>query len=82
VVTFGDAAYEVLKKNGKPMRLRDMTPEVLELKESKGRFPVVTLRIAMYRDTKQRFRRVSFGRYGLTEWKKQKGAAPVQERNK
>lgn len=67
--TWLQLTYEILKKKGEPMSIKEITKEALEIKTSSGKTPYHTIRVAMYRDTKGRFKRVGRGFYGLTEWK-------------
>lgn len=77
-MTFVDAAYRVLKDNGKPMHYKDITQQALNKGyiETKGKTPEATMTARISHDIKKegkksRFVRVERGIYGLSEWDKE-----------
>jgi len=65
---FKDLAFELLKKEGKPLHYKELTRRILKMKKSFGRTPEMTLISVMSKDP--RFVRVGPGLYSLRhiEW--------------
>ncbi|MBA7682619.1 hypothetical protein ES703_90971 [subsurface metagenome] len=78
-MTFLEAAYEILKKQGHPMRVGEITGLAIgsRLIEAHGKTPASTMAGCLYRAVSQEypkgissnFVRVKGGYWGLKEWK-------------
>lgn len=64
--TYASLAYKVLKEWGKPLHYKNITKEILKVKDTKGKTPQQTLRVIITKDKK--FVKVKRGIYGLKEW--------------
>ena len=80
MVSFTDAAYIILKKEGKPLTGKQIVDKAIKQKilETKGKTPELTMCTSIYLENKRkleheepiRFQRGdSFNIWGLTEWK-------------
>jgi restriction system protein len=72
VVTFLEAAYDILKRSGEPLHYTEIAERALAagLVDTKGQTPEATMGSRLYVDTKRadsRFRRVQRGVFGLAE---------------
>lgn len=78
-MTFLEAAYEILKKQGSPMRVGEITKLAMRKRmiETHGKTPASTMAGCLYRavnaeypkDISSKFVRVEGGYWGLKEWK-------------
>jgi hypothetical protein len=67
IITWADAAYEVLKKKMTPMNYRDITKKAIKIKGVfSGKTPAQTVRVLLASDP--RFKKTDSGTYGLVEW--------------
>jgi hypothetical protein len=74
-MTFGEAAYQVLKQVGKPLRANEITSIALErgMISTMGKTPSATMGARLYvdiktRGDKSRFAKVNRGKFALREW--------------
>lgn len=77
-LTYKEAAYEVLKAEGRPMRYTEITKIALELEliNPNGMAPEASLSAQLYREIQQQgsvslFRREGPGIFGLAEWERE-----------
>lgn len=77
-LTYREAAYEVLKAEGRPMRYTEIAQLAVELEliNPQGIAPAASLSAQLYRDIQQRgsaslFRREGPGIFGLAEWERE-----------
>lgn len=73
-----DAAYQILKRKGKPMDVNDIIEIAIkkEMIKTKGKTPADTLRVDIYKENKRkkgkkesrRFTELGNGMVGLSEW--------------
>lgn len=78
-MTFLEAAYEILKKQGGPMRVGEITKLAMgsRLIETRGKTPASTMAGCLYKAVNEeypkgipsKFARVERGYWGLKEWK-------------
>lgn len=85
-MTYLDAAYDILKAEGKPLHYEAITQAALdrELITPQGQTPAATMGSRLYTDTLQegsRFVRVGRGTFGLAEWRPRGIDAHVAEIN-
>ena len=64
--SFYKLAQRVLKEQKKPMHYRDITQEIVKVKQTKGKTPERTVMAVLIRDTHNVFQRMGNGIFGLT----------------